>query len=283
MRRVVILLALLAACDKPPAAAPPVKPAKAPSPSAPEAPLGPEAIPTKDAPGTADLPGVPRYPNSVIALASGGRDSAVVYYYVKAKADEVGEWFEKKLGATKADGVLKATSGDDEVRITLKASPSGYAAGALQIVVEKKTVDKTAKALESALAALSDALGRCRSSSSKTGHVHFLKPGTLEIFADADDDKALTDKDSRSGDAAGPGDGIVVEGPEWMAVHPTGSVTLPPGTDAVERDEFESAIAAGKPVGDIVLKRRDGERRLYVDIDPAAGKIRKSHAWTNRP
>jgi hypothetical protein len=67
------------------------------------------------------------------------------------------------------------------------------------------------------------------------------------------------------------------ESPKWIGIEPNGYCVFSPGFREISSGDFEGEIAAGRPVGDIILVLRGKTFRMCMDIERASGKIRKSH------
>lgn len=65
--------------------------------------------------------------------------------------------------------------------------------------------------------------------------------------------------------------------PQWMGFNPSGYVIYNPGFAEVQAGTFDGAMAASSPTvtGDIVIKVRNQNIRMCMDVDKAAGKIRR--------
>lgn len=85
------------------------------------------------------------------------------------------------------------------------------------------------------------------------------------------------------------GSTATVTAPLWVAIEPNGYCRYDGGKSDLPASKFEGLLAAGKEAGDIVVTSfmpssvdpsGTGPKlpyRMCLDVDPAAGKIRKSH------
>jgi len=65
--------------------------------------------------------------------------------------------------------------------------------------------------------------------------------------------------------------------PDWVGINPTGYCAFPPGFNEVGAGTFDSDLKNNKlPAGDIILNMPNQTYYMALDVDPGAGKIRKS-------
>lgn len=72
---------------------------------------------------------------------------------------------------------------------------------------------------------------------------------------------------------------VLEHSPKWIAFTPSGYVSFNPGYNEIQASTFD-AVHNGpspKPVGDVVLRVKERELRMCMDLDRASGKIRRSH------
>lgn len=131
---------------------------------------------------------------------------------------------------------------------------------------------------------------QCKQLAADKRRMHFIKfdktKGTMTIYEDGGTPNRIWD--SSDIEIAGrPYDlpkGIVFkEAPDWIGIEPSGYCRYGGKMD-IPASAFEGALAPedASPMGDIVLNmsRGDGEDGPYymcLDVEPAAGKIRKMH------
>ena len=65
--------------------------------------------------------------------------------------------------------------------------------------------------------------------------------------------------------------------PDWMGFNPSGYIVFPGGFQEVQAGQFDGNMASGAPVpmGDIVLRAQGEQMKLCIDLDRAAGKVRR--------
>jgi len=72
---------------------------------------------------------------------------------------------------------------------------------------------------------------------------------------------------------------ILEHAPKWVAFAPSGYVSFNPGFSEIQASTFDAVHNGSnpKPVGDVVLRVKERELRMCMDLDKASGKIRRSH------
>ncbi len=140
-------------------------------------------------------------------------------------------------------------------------------------------------------------VARAKQLSANQRVVHFLVLGNsadrgwLQIHKDANGDGQYQgdfDSATLDPDPAIEGDAIQLpkfcsfeKKPDWIGFNPSGYIVFPAGFVEVQAGNFDGNLAAGQESGDIIL-RADGETmKLCIDLDRAAGKVRR-HEFLNQ-
>ena len=65
--------------------------------------------------------------------------------------------------------------------------------------------------------------------------------------------------------------------PDWMGFNPSGYIVFPSGFPEVQAGTFDGMMASGAPtaIGDIILRAKGEQMKLCIDLDRAAGKVRR--------
>jgi hypothetical protein len=132
---------------------------------------------------------------------------------------------------------------------------------------------------------ITQAFAQCKQLSADQRVVHFLvftnaaDGGKVAIYKDTNMNKkfdAGTDVEIPERQAELPKYVNFVTYPAWVGIEPSGYcigfTDIPAGT-------FEGNNAGGTATGDIIIQLQGKPFKMCMDIDPAAGKIRKSHFY----
>ena len=71
---------------------------------------------------------------------------------------------------------------------------------------------------------------------------------------------------------------VLEHAPKWVAFSPSGYVSFNPGFTEIQASTFDAVHNGSnpKPVGDVVMRVKERELRMCLDLDRASGKIRRS-------
>lgn len=133
---------------------------------------------------------------------------------------------------------------------------------------------------------VSQAFTRCKQLASTERRVHFMvfdnvgDAGRIQTFVDANSNHVYdpkTDKEIPGAPVDLPRFVKFAESPKWIGIEPNGYCVFNAGFREVSSGDFEGEIAAGRPVGDIILQLEGRPYKMCMDVERASGKLRKSH------